>query len=138
MNEGDQRSVGTRARTLIDQPDAPLFQACERRREVVDAQRDVVQTRSTFCRVLGNRRAVIGCLEQFERSIADSNEVGAHALRRNLFNRSLVVRVVPWLDVQAERIMIEAECLSEIRPRNADVIQSRLHNALFMMSSTAE
>src|SRR3954466_3470683 len=137
MNEGDQRSVGTGARTLIDQPDTPLFQACERRREVVDAQRDVVQTRPTFRGVLGNRRAVIGCLEQFERSVADSNEVGAHALRRNLFNSSVLVRVVRWLDIEAKRITIEAECLSEIRHGDANVVQSGLHNALFMMSSTA-
>jgi hypothetical protein len=50
---------------------------------------------------------------------------------------SVLIRVLPWLYLQPERIAVKLQCFVEIRHRNPDVVQRGLHNALFMMSSTA-
>ena len=43
MDEGHQRAVRTRPRLFVDQPHAVLLEAGQRRRDVGDGERDVVQ-----------------------------------------------------------------------------------------------
>ena len=66
MNERDQRAFGARPRLLIDQPHAARLQLRQRRGDVVDPQRDVVQPGPALLDVFRDRRIRRGGLEQFE------------------------------------------------------------------------
>ena len=72
----------------------------ERRANVVDAQRDVMQPRPALGEIPRDRRIGRRRLEQLEARLADRHEMRAHALRRHLFGR---------LDLEAERVAIERE-----------------------------
>ena len=98
--------------------DAARLELRERRVDVVDAQRDVMQARAALVDVLRDRRVGRRRLEQLELRLADRHEVRAHALRRDLFRR---------FDLEPERVAIERERRGEIRDRDADVIEDGFH-----------
>src|SRR5262249_37712670 len=54
VNEGDQRSLGSAARLLVDEPGSARFQLPYRGYDVLDPQRDVMQPRASFLDVLGD------------------------------------------------------------------------------------
>src|SRR2546427_639388 len=120
MNECDQRSFGAGARRLVDEPYAARLQARERLRDVVDAQRDVVQPRPTLHDVLRDGGIRRRPFEQLQLRAADRDEVGAHALRRDLLGR---------FDLQPECVAIEGERGGQVFHGNADVIENGFHSA---------
>ena len=86
-------------------------------RDVVDAQRDVVQPGPALLDVLRDRRIGRRRLEQLERRLADRDEMRAHALRRDLLGR---------LDLEAERVAIERERRGEVAARRCRRDRERL------------
>src|SRR5437588_1088221 len=118
MNECDQRSFGAGARLLVYEPYAARLQSRERLRDVVDAQRDVVQPRPALLDVLRDGRIRRRPFEQLQLRAADRDEVGAHALRRDLLGR---------FDLQPERVAIEGERGGQVFHGNADVIENGFH-----------
>ena len=118
MDERHERTLGARSRRLVYQRRAALFQLRQRRVNVIDAQRDVVQSRTAL--VDESRDGGIGRsgLEQFETGFAHRDEVCAHALRSDLFWR---------LDLEAQRVPIERQRRRQIFHGNPDVIQDCLH-----------
>ena len=115
MNERHQRAFAPGPRRLVDQPDALRLSCAERRVDVVDAQRDVVDARARasrcICAIARVRRRR---LEQFERRLAHRDEVRAHPLRGDFLGR---------LDLEAERVAIERERRVEVLHGDADVIE---------------
>ena len=95
--------------------DAARLQLRQRRGDVVDPQRDVVQARPALLHVLRDRRIGRGRFEQLERRLADRHEMRADALRRDLLGR---------FDLEAERVAIERQGGGEIGDGDADVIES--------------
>ena len=70
MDERDERAVRAGPRLLVDQPHAARLQLRERRVDVVDAQRDVMEPGPALLDELRDRRVGRGRLEQFERRLA--------------------------------------------------------------------
>jgi len=103
---------------LVDQLRAARFQLRERRVDVLDTQRDVVQPGAALLDVLRDRRFGSGRLEQFEAGLADRHEMRAHVLRRDVLGR---------LDLEPERVAVERGRGRQILHRDADVIEDRLH-----------
>ena len=89
-----------------------------RLRDVVDAQRDVVQPRPALLDVFRDGGIRRRPFEQLQLRAADRDEVGAHALRRDLLGR---------LDLQPERVAIEGERGGQVFHGNADVIENGFH-----------
>src|SRR4051812_18027652 len=85
MHECYQGIFRAGTRRLVDQPDATRFQLCQRGAKVVDAQRDVMQARTSPVDELGDRRVGRRRLEQLEPRVADGREMRAHLLRLDLF-----------------------------------------------------
>ena len=75
VNERDQRAFGAGPRLLVDQPDAARAQVRERRLDVVDAQRDVMQAGAALLDELRDRRVGRGRFEQLERRLAGVEEM---------------------------------------------------------------
>src|SRR5581483_8139806 len=121
VNKRDERSMRAGTRRLVDQPDTARLECGERGLNVVDAQRDVMQSRPALLDELRDRRIRRRRFEQFQRRAASLNEMRPHALGRHLFRR---------LNLEPQRIAIERQRLVEIRHRDADVIQCRFHLSL--------
>ena len=89
-----------RPRLLVDEPRPARLQLRQRRANVIDPQRDVVQARAALVDVLRDRRVGGRRLRAARGWIADRDEVRAHALRCDLFGR---------LDLEAQRIAIKRQ-----------------------------
>src|SRR5262249_49916410 len=72
---------------LTDQTGAPRLQMRERRPDVVDVERDVVQPGTAFFKKPRDRRVSRRRLQQLELRFANRNERRAHPLRGHLLGR---------------------------------------------------
>ena len=88
----------------------------QRRRDVVHAQRDVVQARAPLLEISSQSASPRRRLEQLQRRFPGRDEVRPHPLRRDVLGR---------LDLEAERVAIEREGLVQVRDGDADVIERR-------------
>src|SRR5688572_3168316 len=118
MDEGHQRALGTRPRLIVDQPHPASLQLRERRPDVVDAERHMMEAWAALLDKPGDRRIAGGRLEQFQGSRADRNEVRANPLRHHLFG---------GFDLQTQRIAIERQRLRDVADSDADVIERGSH-----------
>ena len=118
VNERDQRAFGARPRLLVDQPDAARLQVRERRVDVVDAQRDVMQAGAALLDELGDRR--IGAVASSSSSV--DCPVGRKCARTR-WRRNLLAAPRP----QAERVAKNASAACRSLDRDADVIENGFH-----------
>ena len=119
MDERDERAFGARPRLLVDQPDAARLQLRERRRDVVDAQRDVMQAGPALLEVLRDRRIRRRRLEQLERRLRRRGMKCARTRCDATSSRRL--------DLEPERVAIERQRRVEIADGDADVIEDGFH-----------
>ena len=117
MHERHQRAFRAGPRLFVDEPRAARFELRERRADVLDPQRDVMQAGAPLLEIPGDRRIRSGCFEELELGFANRHEVRPDALRHDLFRR---------LDLEAQRVAIERERRRQILHRNPDVIEYRL------------
>ncbi len=99
MHERDQRPFGAGTRRLVDQPDAGRLQLGQRRVDVIDRERHVMQPGAALLEELRDRRLGRGGLEQFEQAFTGRQEVRAHLLAGD----ELVVRRPAARAVAVER-----------------------------------
>ena len=101
VDERDQRAFGAGPRLLVDQPRAAGLQLRQRRADVVDAQRDVVQARAALLDELRDRRIAAPSLPAVRASTPPTGmkcartRCDGHLLRR--------------LDLEPERVAIERQ-----------------------------
>ena len=120
MDERDERAVRAGTRLGVDETHAARGQVRQRRAQVLDAQRDVVEPGSARLDERRNRRVGRGGLEQLERGRAGVEHVRADPLRGHVLGR---------FDLEPERVAIERQRLVEALDRDADVIEHRFHTA---------
>src|SRR5919198_3369294 len=118
MDECDERAFRTPPGLVVDEPRAACPELGERRMDVVDAQRDVVNPRPALLDVLRDWRVRRGCFQQLQFRLADGYEMRPHGLGRDLLGR---------LDLEPQRIAIKGERGGEILYRDADVIENCFH-----------
>ena len=119
VNERDERAFGSRPRLFVDEPRAAALELRQRRRDVVHAQRDVVQPGAALLDVLRDRRVRRRRLQKLEARVAHGHEAGAHSLRDDVLGR---------LDLEAERIAIERQRGVQVAHGDADMVQNGFHD----------
>lgn len=119
MDEGDQGSVCARSGGLVDETDAARSELRERRRDVVHAQRNVMQARTAAGHILRDRRVRCRRLEQLEGRLPRRDEVRTHALGLDVFRR---------LDLEPEGVAVERERFADVGDGDADMVQDRFHS----------
>src|SRR5262249_11383656 len=85
MHECYQGMFGAGTRRLVYQPHTARCQLRKRGMDVLDAQRDVMQTGTALVDVLRDWRLGRRRLEQLQPRLADRREVRSHLLRLDLF-----------------------------------------------------
>ncbi len=118
MDERHQRVFRAWPRLLIHQPHTFRLELRQRRLDVVDAKRDVVDAGAASLHISRDRRIRGRCLEQLQRRLSQRDEVSANTLRRHFFRR---------FDIQTQCVAIERQRLVEVGDGNADVIEPRFH-----------
>ena len=121
MDERNQRVLCARPRHFVDEPYATTLEVRKRGRQIVNAKRDVVQARTAFVDILGDRRIGRRGLQQFEARGAGVNEVRAHLLRCHFFGA---------VQIQSKRIPEEGQRRREVGHGDADVIEIRFHTCV--------
>src|SRR5262249_39467385 len=113
------------------EPHAARLEMGECGRDVLHAQRDVVDPRAALLEVPRDRRVGRGGLEQLQRRLPHRDEMRADALRRDLFR---------LLDFETEYVTVKGERRVQVLDGNADVIEYCLHgfSARFMIADAAE
>lgn len=120
MNERHECPLRPRSRLLVNEPNPTLAQLSKRSANVLDPQRDVVQTRSTTIEKARNGRFRCRGLEQLEGGFSNRHEMRPNVLRSNFFGR---------IDFQAEAIAEKSEGRSQIAYSNPDMVENSLHSS---------
>ena len=118
VHERHLRPLGAWTRRLVDEADAARLEVGERRRNVLDAQRDVVDAGTALLDEFRNGRIGRGRFEQLQGGLSDRDEVRPDTLRPHVLGR---------LDVEAERVPVERQRLVDVLDRDADVIENSSH-----------
>src|SRR5438552_14948053 len=118
MDEGDRRALRAWARPVVDHAHPARPELIDSGVNVVDAQRDVVQSWTALVDIPGDCRFRGSRLEQLELRLPDGDEMRAHALTRHLLG---------WFDLQAQRVAVERQRRGQILNRDADVIEDGFH-----------
>jgi hypothetical protein len=119
MNERHECSLRPRSRLLVNEPNPTLAQLSKRSANVLDPQRDVVQTRSATIEKARDGRFRRRGLEQLESGFSNRYEMRPNVLRSNFFGR---------IDFQAEAIAEKGEGRSQIAHSNPDMVENSLHS----------
>ena len=85
MHKSYQATTGANARRFINQPCTFAFQLGERSPYIVNLNRNVMHSRSTFAEKLSHRCLGSERLEQFEVSVADGHHANLYALILHFF-----------------------------------------------------
>ena len=128
VDERHGGALGAGPGFFVDEADVALPQFGQRRTNVVDPQRDVMQSRTARLEKFRNRRIRRGRLQQLERRRPRGHELRADALRGHVFSRP---------DVQPQRIAKERQRRLQVLHRDADMIQDRFHDYALSTSSAA-
>ena len=118
MDERDERPFGARPRFAVDQTNAARAEMRQRRADVVDAQRDVVKSRTALADVGRNRRVRSSCLEQLQRRAAHRD---ARALTRSVATSSGASTSSPRASA------VEGQRLVDVLNSDADVVEDGFH-----------
>src|SRR5947207_15686600 len=86
MEKRHSASMRARYRRLVDQPESLLLQTREMRLDVRDPEADVMDAFAALLDELRHRRIGRQRLEQLEVRVADIDERGLHALRRDVLD----------------------------------------------------
>ena len=118
MDERDRRAFRAWPRLFVDHPDAARPELGDRRVDVVDPQRDVVEAGTALVDVPRDRRLRRRRLEQLELRLPDRDEMRAHLLARHLLG---------GFDLEAERVTVERQRGGQIFHGDADVVEDSFH-----------
>ena len=131
MDERDERVVGARSRFGVNETDASGLELLERGANVLDAQRDVMETRGRASRCTSRSPNPARSPRAAPAWAANGNVTRADALREHLFRR---------FDLETERVPVERERGLDVLHGDADVIEHRLHapSARLMRLAAAE
>ena len=114
VDERDERAMRAGPRGLVDQANAPGFQAVERFLDVVHAKREMVEPRPSLFEELRNRRVRSRRLQELERRLACADEMRPHPLRHDVFGR--VHRE------KTQRVAVERKRRLDVRDGDADMV----------------
>src|SRR5471030_1095214 len=87
VQERHQRAFGAGPRLFVDEPHAARLELRERRANVLDPQRDVMQAGAPLLEIPGDRRVRRGRFKKLEARFAHRYEMRADALRHDVFGR---------------------------------------------------
>src|SRR5689334_5082410 len=130
MHERDAHVMRAGPRHIVDHAAATLLQLGDAGLDVVDRERDVVQTFAALFEEGGDRAARIGGLEELQADVPDAEEADAHLLIGTLFGS---------FEDGAEDAFVEGSLVFDRADRDADMVDGfdRRHGSLLSLYSNS-